>query len=161
MIKKDKIKRLLTTLQKKKIKIFIAESITGGNFAAELVKLKNASKVLDYSVVCYSNSSKLKFLNIDKEIKEFGVVSKEIAELMAQNISQFSSHTNLISISCTGQAGPTRLNANYDIGTVFIGIVFKKKKKTVKKNIEFKNRTKVIETVTEEMIDLVLNTIKD
>ena len=80
---------------------------------------------------------------------------------MAQNISQFSSHTNLISISCTGQAGPTRLNANYDIGTVFIGIVFKKKKKTVKKNIEFKNRTKVIETVTEEMIDLVLNTIKD
>ena len=160
MIKKDKIKRLFSTLQKKQIKICIAESITGGNFAAELVKLKNASKVLDYSVVCYSNSSKLKFLNIGKEIEEFGVVSKEIAELMAQNISQFSSHANLISISCTGQAGPTRLNNNYDIGTVFIAVIFKKKRKTVKKNIEFKNRTKVIETVTEEMIDLVLKTIK-
>ena len=160
MIKKEKMKRLLSTLQKKKIKICIAESITGGNFAAELVKLKNASKVLDYSVVCYSNSSKLKFLNIDKEIEAIGVVSKEIAELMAQNISQYSSHANLISISCTGQAGPTRLNNNYDIGTVFIGFVYKKKKKTVKKNIKFKNRTKVIETVTEEMIDLVLKTIK-
>ena len=161
MIKKDKIKKLLSILQKKKIKICIAESITGGNFAAELVKQKNASKVLDYSIVCYSNSSKLKLLNIDKEIEEFGVVSKEIAELMAQNISQFSSHANLISISCTGQAGPTRLNNNYDIGTVFIAVIFKKKRKTVKKNIEFKNRTKVIETVTEEMIDLVFNTIKD
>ncbi len=160
MIKKNNIKKLLSVLQKRRMKICTAESVTGGNFAAELVKLKNASKVLDYSIVCYSNSSKFHILNINEEIKEFGIVSSEIAELMAKNITKFSSHKNLVSVSCTGQAGPTRVNSNEDIGTVFIGIVFKRKIFSIKKEFKFKSRIKVIEAITNEMVDFVLKTIQ-
>ena len=55
-------KKLISKLEKKKIKIFVAESITGGKFTAELVKTKGASEYLDYSLITYSNESKKCFL---------------------------------------------------------------------------------------------------
>ena len=45
-------------LKKKGLKLYVAESITGGKFTSELVEIKGASKYLDYSIVTYSNRSK-------------------------------------------------------------------------------------------------------
>ena len=71
---------------KKRIKLYIAESITGGKFTSELVEIEGASKFLDYSIVTYSNKSKQSFLGIEHVIKKHGVVSSEVASQMAKKI---------------------------------------------------------------------------
>ena len=60
MVCKKKIKRFINILNEKQIKLCLAESITGGNFAFEIIKNAGASKIIDFSIVCYSNSSKQK-----------------------------------------------------------------------------------------------------
>ena len=60
-MKKDFLKKLIEKLRNKKIKLCVAESITGGRFVYEFVKEKGASNFLDYSLVCYSNDSKIEF----------------------------------------------------------------------------------------------------
>ena len=91
-------------LKKKGLKLYVAESITGGKFTSELVEIKGASKYLDYSIVTYSNKSKYDFLGIEKVIKKHGVVSYEVAAHMAKKISYKSRFKNKISIACTGFA---------------------------------------------------------
>ena len=73
-------------LKKKGLKLYVAESITGGKFTSELVEIKGASKYLDYSIVTYSNKSKYDFLGIEKVIKKHGVVSYEVAAHMAKKL---------------------------------------------------------------------------
>ena len=58
-------KKKINKKLKKKIKLCIAESITGGNLHMNLLK-KNASSFIDYSLVCYSNDSKIIFLGFRK-----------------------------------------------------------------------------------------------
>ena len=161
MTKKQKIKKLFAILLKNKIKICVAESITGGKFTSEIIKFPGASKIIDYSVVCYSNESKKKFLKIDKQIKKYGVVSSEVAKLMVKNLTQFSKSKKLLTISCTGYAGPVKKNIKEKVGNVFIGINFKRKIFAVEKNFKFNNRLKIINATTEEMIKIALDTIQE
>ena len=73
-------KKFIHTLKSKKIKICLAESITGGFLSSELIKIKGASSFIEYSLVTYSNSSKEKILNLNDEIKKYGLVSPEVAK---------------------------------------------------------------------------------
>jgi len=97
-------KKLFNNLKNKKIKICIAESITGGYLTSEIIKLPGASEILIYGIVSYSNNSKESILGIKNLIKSHGVVSKEVAEEMAKNISKFSDEKKVLSLSCTGFA---------------------------------------------------------
>ncbi len=161
MVRKQKIEKLFAILLKNKIKICVAESITGGRFTSEIIKFPGASKIIDYSIVCYSNESKKKFLKIDKQIKKNGVVSSEVAKLMVKNLTQFSKSKKILAISCTGYAGPVKNNIKDKVGNVFIGIKFKKKIFTVEKNFKFNNRLKIINATTKEMINIALDTIQE
>ena len=114
-------------LNKKGLKLYVAESITGGKFTSELVEIKGASKYLDYSIVTYSNKSKYDFLGIEKVIKKHGVVSYEVAAHMAKKISYKSSFKNKLSIACTGFASKTIHSKKNQQGIVFIAINYKKK----------------------------------
>ena len=38
--------------------------MTGGRFIYEFIKKKGASNFIDFSIVCYSNNSKIKFLGL-------------------------------------------------------------------------------------------------
>ena len=143
--------RFIEKLKKKKIKLYVAESITGGKFTSELVEIKGASEYLDYSIVTYSNKSKSSFLGIEKIIKKYGVVSSEVAARMAEKISYKSIFKNKLSIACTGFASKP-INSEKDKQcVVFIAINYKNKKTVVKKVFKKKKRKEVISLTVEEM----------
>ncbi len=146
-------KKFSYELKKKKIKLCLAESITGGMLASEITKIKGASDFFEFSIVCYSNQSKSSFLDIQKQIKKENVVSSQIAELMSKKIIKYSKSKNILAISCTGLAS-NDLKKKYKVpvGTVFIGITYKNNTKVYKKKIISISRINTIKLVTKEMI---------
>tara|TARA_B100000963_G_C22594173_1_gene657031 strand:+ start:1041 stop:1526 length:486 start_codon:yes stop_codon:yes gene_type:complete len=161
MASKKNIIKLFKILSRKKIKLCVAESVTGGGFAFEIIKIKNASKIFDYSIVCYNNESKSNFLNISKDIKKYGVVSSEVAKSMALNISKYSKSKKVLALSSTGQAGPNKINQKEKIGTVFIGIHYCNNNFSIKKVIKTNDRVKIINKIIDEMVNIGIKTILD
>ena len=99
---------LVNKLIEHNYKIATAESCTGGLLAAKIVDVANASKVLDMSFVTYSNESKIELLGVSENlIKEFGVVSEEVALKMAYGVSKKANAE--VGVGISGIAG---VNAN-------------------------------------------------
>lgn len=110
------MKDLIKALKEKKLTIASVESLTGGLFASEIVNCAGASDVYLGSIISYANIVKQDLLNIDKQIIEkYGVVSKEVAMLMAKNGSLLLKSD--VTVSFTGNAGPNTLE-NKDVGIV-------------------------------------------
>lgn len=125
--------------------ISVAESCTGGNIAAKIVSIKNASKCFKLAAVCYNNEMKQKILGVDPKIlNEFGAVSAQVAQQMAQNVRIIANSS--IGISTTGIVGPGgEESKTKPIGLVFVGL--STKEKTMAFKLMFKNnksRTKLI-----------------
>ena len=121
-----KIKNLTTILKKKKIKISVAESCTGGLISYNLTKIPGASKYFEMGTVSYSDKSKINFLKVKlKTLIKYGAVSAETCKEMCKNLLK-SSKTN-IAISVTGIAGPDGGTKKKPVGLVYIGICSKKK----------------------------------
>ena len=94
-------KKLYSNLKNKKIKLCIAESISGGYLTSEIIKIPGASEIFLYGIVSYSSKSKESILGIKNLISSYGVVSREVAEEMVKNISIFSEEKKVLSLSCT------------------------------------------------------------
>ena len=60
------MKYLIKTLVKKKLKISVAESCTGGLLASKITSINGASKVFNLGFITYSNKSKIKILKVGK-----------------------------------------------------------------------------------------------
>ena len=58
-------KEVISKLIKKNISISVAESCTGGLIANTLVKHNGISKIFTLGLICYSNTSKIKYLSIN------------------------------------------------------------------------------------------------
>ena len=156
----NKTIKLINILLKKNVKICAVESITGGRFAFEIIKNENASKIFDYGLVTYSDDSKSNILGLKDKINKTNVVSTEMSKYMVKEVTKFSNHKKVLAVSCTGQAGPTVLNANFPIGTVFIGVSYKKRIFSFKKCFSQKNRSSIINSTVKEMINSCLNIIE-
>lgn len=116
---------LVQLIKDKKLTIGSVESLTAGLFASNIAKVPGASSVLRGGLITYASELKSKLANVDeKVIKEKGVVSKEVAHLMAQG-GQKVLESNIV-VSFTGNAGPTVLE-NKAVGEVFIGIAINDK----------------------------------
>ena len=155
----NKTNKLINILLKKDVKICAAESLTGGKFAFEIIRNENASKIFDYGLVTYSDNSKSNILGLKDKINKTNVVSTEMSKYMVKEVTKFSNHKKILAVSCTGQAGPTVLNANFPIGTVFIGVSYKKRIFSFKKCFSQKNRASIINSTVKEMINSCLNII--
>ena len=147
-------KNLKTKLVKQKIKLCIAESVTGGRFVYEFVKKEGASDIVDYSLVSYSNDSKIRFLKLKQEIKKKTEFSRIVAKGMAENIIKFSKSENKLGISCTGVASISKNLKHLKSCKVFIAAHYKKK--AIVKEYEFKKLSRIrdIEQTVEKMIML-------
>tara|TARA_B100001057_G_C22305385_1_gene739927 strand:+ start:63 stop:521 length:459 start_codon:yes stop_codon:yes gene_type:complete len=134
------MKSLIKKLIKKKIKISLAESCTGGMFASSITSINGASKVFNIGLITYSNLAKIKILKVNKKIiKKYGAVSPECCKSMVINLSKISKAN--INISITGIAGPKGGTEKKPVGLVYIG--FKRGRKiTISKNI-FKSRSRI------------------
>ena len=134
---KSLVKKIINLIKKKKIKISVAESCTGGILSSAITSVSGSSKVFNLGLITYSNESKIKLLKISKKnITKYGAVSQQICKAMTINVSKIGK-TNM-SVGITGIAGPDGGTKNKPVGLVYIGIK-KGNKISIKKYI-FKNK---------------------
>ena len=60
-------KKIVGLLKRKKLKISIAESCTGGLLSSAITSVSGSSKVFTLGLVAYSNQSKTKVLKVKKK----------------------------------------------------------------------------------------------
>ena len=121
-------KDVLDLLEKKELKLAIAESLTGGMLCSEFVAVPGASNVVLGSVVAYHSGLKSSALGVNPDLLETrGAVDPEVAVQMAEGIrSRFSlqlllATDKVLGVSTTGVAGPLEQDGK-PVGTVFIAV---------------------------------------
>ena len=115
-------KRVGELLKKNNKTLATAESLTGGKIAATLVSVPGSSAYYIGSVIAYTAETKIKQLNVSKNIiKNHSVVSKEVAIEMAKGVKDKLKTDYAIAV--TGNAGPTTDNNDKSVGMVYIALV--------------------------------------
>lgn len=108
-------------LKNKQFTLATAESCTGGKIAQLLTSVPGASAYFKGSVVSYATEAKINVLGVSKElIDACTVVSKEVASAMAMNVQKMMQTD--YAIATTGNAGPTKGEADAEVGTVCIAL---------------------------------------
>ncbi|MGB9833877.1 MAG: CinA family protein [bacterium] len=108
-------------LLKRRIKVGVAESLTGGLISHLLTETPGASNYFYQGLVTYRTESKSHILGIGKIIEEKGVISGEVALEMARKARELARAE--IGIGITGLAGPGGGSVEIPVGTVFLGVV--------------------------------------
>jgi nicotinamide-nucleotide amidase len=108
-------------LKNKKLTVATAESCTGGKIAQLLTSVSGASAYFKGSIVSYATDAKINVLGISKDvIAQHSVVSKEVASAMALSVQKMMQAD--YAIATTGNAGPTKGDADAEVGTVCIAL---------------------------------------
>ena len=153
------MKSLIKLLIKKKIRISVVESCTGGLLASALTSISGASKIFSLGLITYSNQAKIKILRVNKNIiKRFGAVSYECCYEMVNNLSRISK-TN-INVSITGIAGPRGGTKKKPVGLVYIGLKKKNKIQIIKCLFKSKKRSSIQKATVKKALNLVLRAAK-
>ena len=107
-------------LSKKELTLGSVESFTGGLFASEVTAISGASKYFKGALVTYATEEKVRLLGIpSEEIEKHGVVSKEIAYLMAKLGKEKLAVDYCLAF--TGNAGPEAME-NKPVGEIYIAL---------------------------------------
>ena len=150
---------LIRLLTKKKLKISLAESCTGGKLASTITSISGASKVFNLGLVTYSNQAKIKILKVSKNIiKKYGAVSYECCYAMVDNLSKISKAN--INVSITGIAGPKGGTKQKPVGLVYIGVKKDNKTQINKCLFKSKKRSLIQKATVKKALNLVLRIAK-
>lgn len=96
-----------------------AESCTGGRISHLITSVSGSSEYYLGSVTSYAVAVKEKLLGVSaRTVRDFGVVSSEVAAAMAEGVRKITGST--FSVSTTGLAEGG--DGHYPEGTVWIGI---------------------------------------
>lgn len=107
-------------LHKQQLKISAAESLTGGLFQSTICSVPGASNIFDGGFVTYAASAKETLVGVRPQtVEQFGVVSQQTAEEMAQGCRQKLGVD--FGMGFTGVAGPGPLEG-HPAGTVWISL---------------------------------------
>ena len=153
------MKLLIKLLIRKKIKISIAESCTGGLLASTITSISGASKIFNLGLVTYSNQAKIKILKINKKIiKKYGAVSYECCYAMVNNLSKISKAN--INVSITGIAGPGGGTKKKPVGLVYIGVKNGRMIEINRYLFKSKKRSSIQKATVKKALNLVLRAAK-
>ena len=153
------MKTLIKLLNKKKLKISLAESCTGGLLASSITSISGASKVFNLGFVTYSNQAKIKVLKVNKNIiKKHGAVSYECCSAMIKNLSKISKAN--INVSITGIAGPKGGTKEKPVGLVYIGVKKGHKIQVNKCLFKTKSRSSIQKATVRKALNLILRAAK-
>ena len=153
------MKSLIKILAKKKLKISVVESCTGGLLASKITSTSGASKVFNLGFVTYSNQAKIKILKVNKNIiRKYGAVSHECCSMMVNNLSKISKAN--ISVSITGIAGPKGGTKSKPVGLLYIGIKKGNKISVNKCLFKSKKRSSIQRASVNKALNLILRTVK-
>ena len=151
------VKSVINKIRKSGLSISFAESCSGGNIAAEVIKISGVSDIFMGGVITYSDEAKIDILNITKlEIKKFGVVSENIAFLMAKNSKELFKTS--LSLATTGNVGPLSSDNRSKVGEIYICLIFHEKVFHKKLNLKSTRNENINKLVFEafSLIDSVL-----
>ena len=151
--------KVFSLLKRKKIKISIAESCTGGMLSSTITSVSGSSKVFTLGLVTYSNQSKIRILKVpNKIINKYGAVSVQCCLAMVNNLSKISK--SKVCVSITGIAGPKGGSKQKPVGLVYIGIRVGKKVVINKCNFRNKGRLFIQKQTVKKTLNLLLKLIK-
>ena len=151
-------KKIIFLIKRKKMKLAIAESCTGGMLSSAITSVSGASKVFTMGLVTYSNQAKTGILKVpQKIIKKYGAVSVQCCLAMVNNLSKISK--SKVCVSITGIAGPKGGSEQKPDGLVYIGI--RVGKKVIVNKCNFKNigRAYIQKQTVKKSLHLLLNLI--
>jgi len=118
--------RLVGALRERGWTLGVAESLTGGAVASEIVSVPGASAVLFGGVVAYATPLKHSLLGVDAVLlAEHGPVHPDVAVQMAEGVRRavaVDGRAADVGIATTGIAGPDSPDGQ-PVGTVHIGVV--------------------------------------
>ena len=153
------MKSLIKILAKKKLKISVVESCTGGLLASKITSTSGASKVFNLGFVTYSNQAKIKILKVNKNIiRKYGAVSHECCSMMVNNLSKISKAN--INVSITGIAGPKGGTKSKPVGLVYIGIKKGNKISVNKCLFKSRKRSSIQKATVNKALNLIFRTVK-
>lgn len=99
--------------------VSVAESCTGGRISHLITTVSGSSEYYLGSVTSYAVKVKEKILKVNPDtIKEYGVVSKEVAAAMAEGVRKITGSTYSVSTTGLAEGG----DGHYPEGTVWIGV---------------------------------------
>jgi len=151
--------KIVRLLKKKKLKIAVAESCTGGMLSSAITSVSGSSKVFAMGLVTYSNQSKNRVLKVPKQIiKKHGAVSIQCCFSMVNNLSKISKSN--IAISITGIAGPSGGTKQKPVGLVYIGIKRANKVKINRYLFKNKGRSNIQKAAVKKSLELILTVLK-
>ena len=152
-------KKIVSILKKKKLKLAIAESCTGGLLSNSITSVSGASKVFLMGLVTYSNQAKINILKVPKKIiQKHGAVSVQCCLSMVNNLNKLSK--SKLCISVTGIAGPKGGSKKKPVGLVYIGIKVGKKVIVNKCNFKNKGRAYIQRQTVKKSLNLLFRLIK-
>tara|TARA_B100002051_G_scaffold263825_1_gene287917 strand:- start:2 stop:475 length:474 start_codon:yes stop_codon:yes gene_type:complete len=151
--------KVVKLLKKKKLKISVAESCTGGILSSTITSVSGSSKVFTMGLVTYSNQSKNRILKVPKQIiKKYGAVSIQCCFSMVNNLSKISKSNFAVSI--TGIAGPSGGTKQKPVGLVYIGIKRANKVKINRYLFKNKGRSNIQKAAVKKSLELILTVLK-
>ena len=148
-------KKIISQLKRKKLKLAVAESCTGGMLSNAITSVSGASKVFTMGLVTYSNQAKISILKVPKQIiKKHGSVSIQCCLSMVNNLSKISK--SKVCVSITGIAGPKGGTKQKPVGLVYIGV--KNQKKIIVSKNQFKNkgRSAIQKATVKKALNLII-----
>ena len=153
------MKLLIKLLVRKKIKVSVAESCTGGLLASAITSISGASKIFNLGLITYSNQAKIKILKVnEKIIKKYGAVSHECCYAMVNNLSKISKAN--INVSITGIAGPRGGTKKKPVGLVYIWVKKVAKIYINKFLFKSKKRSSIQKATVKKALNLLLRAAK-
>ena len=151
--------KIVSLLKKKKLKLAIAESCTGGMLSSAITSVSGSSKIFMMGLVTYSNQAKTGILKVpQKIIKKYGTVSVQCCLAMVNNLQKISK--SKVCVSITGIAGPKGGSKLKPVGLVYIGIRVRKKVFVNKCNFKNKGRAYIQKQTIKKSLNLLLKLIK-
>lgn len=144
-------------LTQKNLTLSTAESCTGGKIAETITAIAGSSSYFRGGVVTYATDTKVSILKVNQStINSYSVVSKEVAEEMALGAQKLLQTD--FAIATTGNAGPSKGEADATVGTVCFAIATPKGVFSEEFNFG-QPRQKVIDRAVNKALELLLKEI--
>jgi nicotinamide-nucleotide amidase len=149
----------IVNAKRRRLRIALAESCTGGLVSAALTDAPGSSEVFDRGFVTYSNEAKIDLLDVPAPlIAAHGAVSAEVARAMA--VGALAHSLADIVVSITGIAGPGGGSAEKPVGLVHFacaqrggGVVH------IERRFGPLTRSQIRHAAVEQALDLLLDAV--
>ena len=147
---------LVNLYRERGLTLVIAESCTGGLISGLITEIPGSSKVFERGYVTYSNRAKEECIDVAPDLlDQFGAVSAEVAEAMAEGALR-SSAAN-VALSVTGIAGPDGGSEAKPVGLVYFGYGRSGQIATIEKRFGPIGRSPIRLAAIEVALDLLFN----